>query len=71
MQAVQMIRAARARAFRKAQRAHKRDVVQAGYHANGLNGPRAVARRAQQRLKIEAGLLEHLRVNAPFAAAVS
>lgn len=35
-------------------RAYKRDRKQANYHANGLSGPRAVARRARQRLRKDA-----------------
>lgn len=32
----------------------KRERKQANYHANGLNGPRAIARRKRQREKREA-----------------
>lgn len=35
-------------------RALKRERKQQNYHANGLNGPRAVARRQRQRLRREA-----------------
>jgi hypothetical protein len=36
------------RAQRKLERAAKRESKQANYHANGLNGPNAMARRAKQ-----------------------
>lgn len=52
-------------------RSGKRQIVQAGYHLNGLNGDRAVARRRRQRLAREAKLLAFLERNSPFSSAAA